>query len=339
MSDVRVSAEAPRMLLHSLARLGADPMRLAREVGLDLSQLKVPGWVSAERVYALWGRSERLLDDPLVGAHVGFGHEVGMLGLQDSLYLTSDTLGEAIEVTLRHLASLSRVGGATLIDNGSLVTLTTHVPPDHAAMTSLQSASFGVAYQIAMAQRATGTRVTPYSVGFMQPAPRWHRPLADALGVEEIRFGEPTNTVTFRKADLATRILSADPVLAAVLRRHATGRIQTFPAVDEQTAALESVRRWLPRALADGEVSLTAAAKHMHVSARTLQQRLRSAGTTWRTEVDAARAALAAELLGDSAMPIASIAARLGYSDVRAFRRAFHRRHGSSPTEYRRAAS
>jgi AraC-like DNA-binding protein len=325
------------MLLRTLARLGPDPVRLAGVVGLDVNRLQVPEWVSAERVYALWGRSERLLDDPFIGVHVGFGHETGMLGLLDSLYVSSSTLGEALEVTVRHLASVTRVGGASLTDKDGLVTLAAHVPPGHRPMTSLHSASFGVAYQIAMAHRATGVGIVPHSVGFAHPAPRSHRRLAEVLGVGEVRFDEPANTVTFRKGDLATPILSADPILATVLRQHAAGRAHTLSADDEPTVMAEALRRWLAKALAGGDVGLTTAARHLHVSPRTLQQRLRSAGTTWRAEVDTARAVLAADLLQSSAMPVASIAVRLGFSDARAFRRAFHRQHGCSPAEYRAA--
>ncbi|NUR58201.1 MAG: AraC family transcriptional regulator [Catenulispora sp.] len=65
-------------------------------------------------------------------------------------------------------------------------------------------------------------------------------------------------------------------------------------------------------------------ANRLALTPRTLQRRLADHGTTWQRELDQARNAHA-EVLKSAGTPMAAIAARLGYSDQRALRRAMRR--------------
>ncbi|TMR05514.1 helix-turn-helix transcriptional regulator [Actinomadura soli] len=71
-------------------------------------------------------------------------------------------------------------------------------------------------------------------------------------------------------------------------------------------------------------------------SSRSLQRRLHQEGTSWREQVEKVRQAEATRLLRDTRLNIDAIAARVGYSDVRALRRAFHRWYGHAPADFRR---
>jgi transcriptional regulator GlxA family with amidase domain len=66
-------------------------------------------------------------------------------------------------------------------------------------------------------------------------------------------------------------------------------------------------------------------ARRMSVSVRTLQRRLADWGTTWSAQLDEIRCRRAreADLFANPSMQ--SLAARLGYSDVRSVRRAMRR--------------
>jgi len=64
---------------------------------------------------------------------------------------------------------------------------------------------------------------------------------------------------------------------------------------------------------------------------RTLNRRLQRSGTTYRQLRDECHRAIACQLLLDTRLPIAEIAARLRYADTPAFTRAFHRWSGFYP--------
>jgi AraC-like DNA-binding protein len=78
------------------------------------------------------------------------------------------------------------------------------------------------------------------------------------------------------------------------------------------------------------------AAEVAGLSPRTLQRRLADVGTSYSDLVSAGRLRAAKRWLAESTMPVAEIAARLGYREATNFARAFRRRTGVSPSAYRR---
>jgi AraC-like DNA-binding protein len=75
------------------------------------------------------------------------------------------------------------------------------------------------------------------------------------------------------------------------------------------------------------------------MSARGLQRRLAESGTSFRERLAACRIGRARLWLANSDVPVAEIAADLGYSDASNFSRAFSRATGQSPLAFRRAAN
>ena len=75
----------------------------------------------------------------------------------------------------------------------------------------------------------------------------------------------------------------------------------------------------------------------VNVSERTLRRRLGQQETTYRTLRDSTLFERAQDLLGNSDMTVAQVAELVGYSDARAFRRAFKRWSGMLPRAYREA--
>jgi methylphosphotriester-DNA--protein-cysteine methyltransferase len=69
---------------------------------------------------------------------------------------------------------------------------------------------------------------------------------------------------------------------------------------------------------------------------RTLNRRLRDAGTSFRALQNQARHDLARELLRDTTSDVAAIASLLGYTSVSAFVRAFSNWEGRPPMAWRR---
>jgi AraC-like DNA-binding protein len=87
------------------------------------------------------------------------------------------------------------------------------------------------------------------------------------------------------------------------------------------------------------QLSLPEAARKFAITPRTLQRRLSSEGLSYRKVVDRALAAQAMRLLSDGSQPIARIAVDLGFSEPRAFQRAFRRWTGKAPSDYLRSAA
>lgn len=76
-------------------------------------------------------------------------------------------------------------------------------------------------------------------------------------------------------------------------------------------------------------------ARQLHMSASTLRRRLGEEGQAWQGLKDSVRKELATGWLADASLPVAEIAARLGFADSRAFYKAFRKWTGASPGHYR----
>ena len=115
-------------------------------------------------------------------------------------------------------------------------------------------------------------------------------------------------------------------------------RAHTYPARD--SALLPALKSYLSTACSiDGPPGLKIVAREVHCSVRTLQRRLRDAGTTYARLQDEVRRERAAEFLRDPELRVADVAKRLGYSNQANFTRAFRRWAGMCPSRFRRGAA
>jgi AraC-like DNA-binding protein len=102
------------------------------------------------------------------------------------------------------------------------------------------------------------------------------------------------------------------------------------------TVTTERLRAWLSDHLQDGE--LRAAAKALAVSERTLQRRLKKAGTTFAQELLEARLSRARQLMRQSDASLSTIALTVGFSSQQHFSTAFRKAFGEPPSSWRAAS-
>ncbi|MGZ3420225.1 MAG: AraC family transcriptional regulator ligand-binding domain-containing protein [Polyangiales bacterium] len=169
----------------------------------------------------------------------------------------------------------------------------------------------------------------PTRVWLAYPRPRDLGPLHLFFGTTEIDFGAEDDGFTLSPEDLARPLRGRDPRLASTMDDLAAGKL---PA--ESTSFADRVER----AIVLPDTSIESVAARLHASARTIQRRLEAEGTRYSEVLDRARASLARKLLRED-VTIAEVAARVGFSDVAPFTRAFRRWTGTPPGQFRRAVS
>lgn len=102
------------------------------------------------------------------------------------------------------------------------------------------------------------------------------------------------------------------------------------------TAALSYISQYYT----DSSLSPQRTAEALGISVRTLQTAFSAIGTTPASEIASCRLNHAARCLADhtfGGLTVTQIARHAGFANTDTFRRAFHRRFGQSPVEYRRA--
>jgi AraC-like DNA-binding protein len=98
---------------------------------------------------------------------------------------------------------------------------------------------------------------------------------------------------------------------------------------------LLELRRVVDEHLVDGAIDIVA--KRLATSVRSLQRRLRSEGTSFQRELNAARVRSAQRLMLESDLPLARIAIVSGFGSAASFSVVFRRHEGLSPSEWRDA--
>jgi AraC-like DNA-binding protein len=318
-----VSASLVRYVLAATSRKGAERRAFALEAGLaqwaaDGDSTRLP----IAHMVRLWQVSAARLKDPQLGLRVADQWRLGACDITDYLFDTSATLGEAFSQAFRYTPLLNSAGANDVGFEGGDGQGTVRYQirsPD--PVVSTVATEFALVTLLRRARHATGHPVAPVHVGFAAAAPRGYSALAGEFGTRRIDFGMGCATMTFRRADLDLPLVRADPALAAILRGQA----------DAELAALDAAPQWIGQfrevlagLLDDQAALLGVAARTLAVSPRTLQRLLEREGTSWRAELDAARRQQAARLLADGVSRTGT-AARLGYSDARALRRAIRR--------------
>ncbi|NNH73185.1 AraC family transcriptional regulator [Nocardia uniformis] len=277
----------PRFILSRAAAAGIDPNRLAREAGM-------PSWllddsnarVASEYYPRLWELLEHAVGDPDTTLKAVGEYRIGDLGLFDYLISTADTLGEGLGVVGPYVGAVStnfRMDPGEQTETEATFNLYMVNAEGHGRDLSVQS-SLGIL--VSRIRQVTGLPVDPVRMTFQQRAPHRSNAFVDHFGSAQLDFEAPVNSMTYRLSDFDLPQVTADPMLAEVLRRYAASMPPPPPRATEWPDRVAAV---LEEVLCEGEPSLEAISRRLFTSPRTLQRRLAESGTTWRLEVERAR--------------------------------------------------
>jgi AraC-like DNA-binding protein len=187
-----------------------------------------------------------------------------------------------------------------------------------------------LSWVLAIAKRGTADRITPLRVELLRP--RQHPELLEGHFGCPVRFRSKCNAIVFRNADLDLPFTTFNEellrVLGAQLDSELAGR-HSAPSIEEQ------VMQALRRSLAGSRPSREEVARELHLSVRTLQRRLRDAGTTFQQVMQVVRRELARRYVAEKRIEFSEAAFLLGYEDTNSFFRAFQAWEGTSPGQWR----
>jgi AraC-like DNA-binding protein len=145
-------------------------------------------------------------------------------------------------------------------------------------------------------------------------------------------FGADATAVAFPRSVLDVDVPSARPSLCGVMIEKLDAMLDAAERGIDVTAR---ARAEVAPLLRDGRCDVDELARALRMSRRSLERSLAAEGTSAGALIDDERHRLALAWLPQ--LTVDEVAARLGYSDARAFARAFKRWTGVAPSEYRRA--
>lgn len=273
--------------------------------------------VIVARAYARTGEPSLAF---IAGSHMKLSSH-GFLGFAA---MTASTIREALELATRYASTRTGAIGLALYVEGGTASIVIEERAELGALREFVviALMFGL---MQLGRSLTGVPLDGAAeLRFAEPA------YARSLGLgARLRFAQPDHRLVFASELLDLPLTTAD---AAAKRLAAEQCERELAALD---AGFLGVVRGAIRA-ADRATSITAVAKRLHVSPRTLKRRLAEHGTTFSAIRDEDRRQRALLLLADRSLSIGEVGTRLGYTELPNFTRAFRRWTGETPAEYRR---
>jgi AraC-like DNA-binding protein len=303
---------------------------LLRGLEMDAADFDVSGTVIS-RTDAITVVRRAMQHMPIGGDGLALGQlatvtERGVLALG---LLAASTLGDAISLAVRFAASagyLLQVRELRTPHGRQL--LAEPFPGEHDVQRFLVDLTFSAAVQVR--RQITGARYAPEKVEFMCEAPA-HGQAYEAYFGCPVHFGCLSNALSTHDDWLGKRLPWANAMASHLslqwLEREAE-RFNVMPALGFSVA--RAIRRQLPKVADLAEV-----ARSLNLSERTLRRQLATTGLSFRQLLDEGRKARALDLMATGNRPISELAAATGFSDARAFSRAFRRWTGGPPSQVR----
>ncbi|MBX3155034.1 MAG: AraC family transcriptional regulator ligand-binding domain-containing protein [Deltaproteobacteria bacterium] len=325
-----VVAAWTKVIVDYAASRGLDVRR--PDVDLSRPDERIPSHLDD----AIWASAVARLGDDVGLQLAETSVSVSSFGMLGYLLRASATVGEALlRVHQYHRLAKDRARIELLWSPAGVTVVESPCPERGSWPRAI--AECVLANYVHMARGWSGVRLTPLEVRFQHPRPRSARELERFFGCR-VRFDAGENALVFTHETLAVPFVTAEPLLAQYLTAMASGRLEELRP--EGGGVVDEVRLAITAELRGGgdepSLSIGRVARRLGATPRSLQRRLRAEGVSYRELVDAVRHRRAIELV-QRGIPSHDIADQLGFSEPRAFRRAFRRWTGILPSALRRA--
>jgi AraC-like DNA-binding protein len=330
--DGVVRVEALRLFTEVVKELGGDPLSLLAQAHIQPEALtQADAVISYRSMIHLLERSAVELKCADFGLRLASRQGgIAVLGPLEVAMRNSSTVGEAYRYCAGHLQVYSPVVQIQIEDDRSsgrhfmrFEILLDRVPNQrqavenalcltHHAVLALSGGSFG-----AREVWFTHERLLPqvaYKQYFDGP----------------VQFGKPFNAVFFSSRDFAKPIPNQNPRIYEMASSYIDAQ---YPCSSMHLIA--RVHAISTRLLASGLCTHVEVAARLNMHPRTLQRRLREEGSSFEAIKDDVRRDAAARYLRQSDIPLARVAALLGYSESSVLTRSCQRWFASSPRQIR----
>jgi len=329
----RISPVYARLVLRELEQRGIDPAPLFAGKTTGRNELLRGGDIAMQDFLHILRTGDRLLGDEQLGFLLGRQMHVLAMGPVGVAIAAAPTLREGLQV----LESFTRLH-ATYVDidarstlRGMTVTILYHRDTGYVERFHTETATILLQQYI---ETLIGEPISDAQIRLTVPEPENSAEYTNTLH-GQVSFGAAANEVDIphRWLDLPSPYYHSELWRQAqvTLSQALKGQVKTEDAPFKQHIAglLRTSEPPLP--------NLEDVAFDLNVSQRTLNRRLKSENTSFRQLKSQALARWAKQYLCETEHSVEAIAQNLGYKDTANFRRAFRKREGCSPIEYRQS--
>ncbi|WP_283148795.1 AraC family transcriptional regulator [Silvimonas soli] len=272
-----------------------------------------------------------LTGDESLGLQIGNALRVSSFGLLGYAMLVSPTLADALQCIFDFPLLFGSYFDVTLRVDGYAAALGVEgyrYRPD----LEIWNTDMCLAALWAVVCDVMADKISPDCVALSHGKPEHASAYRQVFGCSTY-FDRQESAVFFPSELLSSPLPLADPFSYEVMRQQCAQLQRTW----QNNGNLDVIAKALRLMSADPLKynQLNNVASELFMSERTLRRRLDERGVKFQTLLDQVLRDKALEYLSRTAMPVADIAEKLGYSETASFRHAFRRWTGQCPSEYR----
>jgi AraC-like DNA-binding protein len=309
-------------LVKAATRAGLDAQELYDAAGLDprgaaTFEVRLP----IDRVYRVWEIAMRRLRDPGLPVRAGLVPRSEGRSPLSLLMSSCPTLRDALTHLFSYGQAVTDAFSWRLEETAANATFVFEAPAPR-TLGERCHAEYHVTDGLHSVRQWTRGTWYPRRVAFRHAAPpdtSVHR----AHFGSGLAFGAARTEVVLPHAVMDLPLVTASQALTELLERHIRQLAARGQAMQPNAERLRLAM--LSELQAGAGIELGRMARRMGTSERTLHRRLADEATTYQRVLDETRREIADELLGLPGARIKEVALTLGFSDVRAFRRAYRR--------------
>ncbi len=329
----RVTTEVTRALVLHLQAEQADLSDLENQVGCSFQMLSEPeSKVPITTELKLWEYTAQKTKNPYVGLLMTRYADLQNLGVLGYLTLQQESLGAMIEAFSRYhqimheeaIIGYRRDANFDILEHG--YSELGDGPGQHPS-----DFTMGSFWKIL--SQAASAPIVLKEIHFQHSLPDSSETYSTFFGPQvRFRFSQLHNRLLFQSGtfDIPTR--HSDHRLAQLLESYAQ---QALIAIPQNDLLEQNLMQAIAELIQTNQLTLDRVASKLGYSRRTLQRRLRERDLRFKEIAEQVQHRIALRYLEDPDLTIAEITYLCGYSEPAAFSRAFKRRIGVSPKEFR----
>jgi len=323
-------------IYQTLESYNVDAAKVMRDAGVDLAYLKDPTARLDPVVHRkIVADAVELTEDPAFGLRFSdFVHPTTFHALGFAL-LSSSTLRAFCQRWVRYQSFITTTGDATLDESGETPALVfpSQLPkPDSTVGRVLIDGQIATVLKLIRFMYRPDYR--PVRVDLISSQIQGTQGTYEQYLGPNVHFSQERNCIYFGQQDLDARL----PAANAELARQNDEAVLNFLAKLDRANVVAQAHAKLIELLPSGDCSKAKVASALHMSVRTLHNRLADSDTTYQQLLDRTRRELAEQYMRQPNISVSEVAYLLGFSDCSNFSRAFHRWTGQSPSDFRDAS-
>lgn len=333
----REDPDAPSQSLFGLSALvtemesqGVPLPQLLKATGVHPDQFSNPqSLISRRQRLAIYANAQRMAKRTDVGLLAGARQRVSDYGIYGYALASSRTLGDAIELSFKHLRQAGPVLQITVRRDGDVGILRSHDPGSLGELLPFVAEFWRSSYN-ALILRILDAPFPSVRMLFPYRAPPHWRSYSQMFHCP-VEFGADVMEWHYDIQAGSRPLPNANPMTAIVCTRLCEQILMRQSSASSLALAIRTALVNRPgRFMTAREI-----AEHLGMSERTLHRSLVIQGLSYQKILDEMRRTLAIEFLEHTSLSIEKVAERVGFADVSNFRKAFKKWTGMSPSDMR----